>query len=165
MDLDKPIRRIWIFVTLPIAITVILLTIGALVLPEGVSMFKPARIGMTLLTVLVAMIPFCLIEAWAQLPKALPADMPRVCTRYNRINWYVSLAAMFGLGLFLGACFTTKALVVKLVAFALMAPGGFTKMALLSRIEHLRSLSSPEPLPVAEPFAPAGRLPAGRTEG
>jgi len=150
-------RPIWILVTLPIAITAILMAIFALVLPEGVSLLRPACIGITFLGVLIAMVPFYLIVAWARSPKALPADMPRVCARYNRINWYVSLASMFGLGLFMGACFTTKALVVKLVAFAVMAPGGLIKMALLSRVEHLRSLGWPAPSPDAEPFAPAGR--------
>lgn len=102
-------------------------------------------------------LPLYVIIVWAESPKALPPDLERVYGRYSRINWYVSLAIMFGLGLFLGACFTAKASVVKFLACALMLPGAFIKMAFLSRLEHFRSFDRCPPSSFAEPDAPEGR--------
>ena len=153
----KRLKPIWILVVLPPAFGVVMLLIGIL---SGFwdQSLTPAVVAMFLLLGLFLALPLYLAVLWGESPKIQPADLQRVHVRYSRINWYVSLAGMFGLGLFFGACFTAKASVVKLVVCAVMAPAAFIKMALLKRVEHLRSLDPSSPSPIAEPIAPDGRL-------
>ena len=152
----KRVKPIWVLVALPLAFAVIMLAIGGLC-EVWEPRVKPAVVGVWLLTGLAMALPLCLTIVWAESPKALPPDMQRVYGRYSHINWYVSLAMMFGLGLFLGACFTAKVLVVKLIACALLFPGACVKMALLSRLEHLSSLGRSRPPATPEADAPEGR--------
>ena len=149
----KRLRPIWVLVALPMAFAVIMVVIGGWCGFWG-QRVTPAFAGALLLGGLVMALPLYVTIVWAESPEALPPDTQRVYGRYSRINWYVSLAMMFGLGLFLGACFTSRASVVQLVACALVFSGAAIKMALFSRLGHLRSLGRDRPSSSVEADAP-----------